>query len=165
MAKYTKFIKRAKELGAVDAKIIPANTVVTAEWVRIKCQFGCGGYGRRLCCPPNTPTPEQTQKMLSYYKNAILVHFDVKARINDIIPILEKEIFFNGYFKAFGMGSGPCYLCKKCPEFCVHPNEARPAMEACGIDVFSTVRVHGFPIETLDTRDRKGNYYGLVLIE
>ena len=78
---------------------------------------------------------------------------------------LEGEIFKDGYYKAFGIGSGPCYLCDECEEFCQHPREARPAMEACGIDVFTTVRAHGFPIETLKTKDQKGNYYGLVLIE
>jgi predicted metal-binding protein len=165
LAKYENYIKRAKELGVSDALIIPANTVVTAEWVRIKCQFGCDGYNRGLCCPPNSPTPEQTKKMLSYYKNALLIHTDGTIEINEIVPILEKEIFFDGYFKAFGMGAGPCYLCEKCPKFCKHPEKARPAMEACGIDVFSTVRAHGLPIETLKTRNCKGNYYGLVLIE
>lgn len=165
MNKYEKYIDRAKKLGALDAKIIPANTVVTAEWVRIKCQFGCGGWGRRLACPPNSPPPEKTKKILAEYKDALLIHTDEKKEINDIIPVLEKEIFFDGYHKAFGMGSGPCYLCDECEEFCQHPREARPAMEACGIDVFTTVRAHGFPIETLRTKDEKGNYYGLVLIE
>jgi predicted metal-binding protein len=103
--------------------------------------------------------------MLSDYKNALLIHTDVKKQINDISPVLEQEIFFDGYYKAFGIGSGPCYLCKKCSEFCKYPHLARPAMEACGIDVFSTVRQHGFPIEVLTSKDNKGNYYGLVLIE
>ena len=155
----------AKELGAKDAKIIPANTVVTAEWVRLKCQFGCGGYNRRLTCPPNSPTPEQTRKILSYYKYSLLIHTDETTEVNDIVPVIEKEVFFDGYFKALGLGAGPCELCDKCSKFCKHPREARPAMEACGIDVFSTVRAHGFPIETLITRDCEGNYYGLVLIE
>jgi hypothetical protein len=30
-----------------------------------------------------------------------------------------------------------------------HPEQARPAMEACGIDVFSTVRKAGLPIEVV----------------
>ncbi len=35
------YIKRAKMLGASAAKVIPAKSVVAAEWVRLKCQFGC----------------------------------------------------------------------------------------------------------------------------
>jgi hypothetical protein len=38
-------------------------------------------------------------------------------------------------------------------------------MEACGIDVFSTVKTHGFPIEVLKDENCEPNYYGLVLIE
>lgn len=48
--------------------------MVTAEWVRLKCQFGCGGYGRRLTCPPYSPTPERTRAVLDEYGVAILVH-------------------------------------------------------------------------------------------
>lgn len=43
MKKYAKYVTRAKELRVKDAKIIPTKSIVTAEWVRIKCQFGCGG--------------------------------------------------------------------------------------------------------------------------
>jgi hypothetical protein len=38
-------------------------------------------------------------------------------------------------------------------------------MEACGIDVFSTVKANGFPIGVLKTETCQGNYYGIVLIE
>ncbi len=165
MDKYAKYVARAKELGAKDARIIPADSVITAEWVRAKCKFGCGGYGQSLTCPPSSPTPEQTARILKSYSHALLIHGDDMDGMNKMISKLEKEIFFDGYYKAFGMGSGPCELCKECPEFCAHPREARPSMEAGGIDVFGTVRAHGFPIETLKTRDDKVNLYGLVLIE
>jgi predicted metal-binding protein len=49
------YIAQAKRAGALEAKTIPASNVVTAEWVRLKCQFGCDGYGNGLCCPPRTP--------------------------------------------------------------------------------------------------------------
>ncbi len=165
MQKYDKYIARAKELGAKDARIIPADSVITGEWVRAKCQFGCGMYGRGLTCPPSTPTPEQTGRILKSYNHALLIHGHEMDDMNKIVPVLEKEIFFDGYYKAFSMGAGPCELCEKCPEFCTHPHEARPSMEGCGIDVFGTVRAHGFPIETLKTKDGKVNLYGLVLIE
>jgi hypothetical protein len=38
-------------------------------------------------------------------------------------------------------------------------------MEACGIDVYATVRANGYPIKVVKTYDCKGNYYGVVLIE
>ncbi|MCK5614996.1 hypothetical protein KAR91_74730, partial [Candidatus Pacearchaeota archaeon] len=47
-----KYAKQAIKHGARDAKEISADTIVTAPWVRLKCQYGCGGYGQRLTCPP-----------------------------------------------------------------------------------------------------------------
>ncbi|MBL7084557.1 MAG: DUF2284 domain-containing protein [Candidatus Omnitrophica bacterium] len=165
MKKYAEYIKKAKRLKVKDAKIIPAKSIVTAEWVRRKCQFGCEGYGWRLTCPPYSPTPEQTRRMLTHYKYGLLVHGDEHTDISRIISVLERNIFLDGYQKAFAMGAGPCSLCVKCAKSCKHPEKARPAMEACGIDVFTTVRANGFPIEVLKTSSCKGNYYGVVLIE
>ncbi|MCE5231071.1 DUF2284 domain-containing protein, partial [bacterium] len=36
----------------VAIRLIDPRTVPTAEWVRMKCQYGCGGYGGCLTCPP-----------------------------------------------------------------------------------------------------------------
>ena len=113
MRGYVKYIKRAKELGAKQAKVISAKTIVVAEWVRLKCKFGCSGYGQCLTCPPHSPAPDETRRVLGYYKYALLVHGNEYADIHGIIPILEREIFLDGYFKAFGMGAGPCELCAK----------------------------------------------------
>jgi hypothetical protein len=38
-------------------------------------------------------------------------------------------------------------------------------MEACGVDVFATARVAGFPIHTLRERGEAHNLYGLLLLE
>ena len=165
MPAYLKFIKLAQELGATDSKVISAKTIIVAEWVRLKCKFGCGGYGQCLTCPPFSPTPDETRRALKFYKHAILVHGDEYADIRSIISNLEREIFLDGYFKAFGMGAGPCNLCSKCAKTCRHPEKTRPSMEACGIDVFTTVKSNGFPIKVLKTGNCKGNYYGIVLIE
>jgi predicted metal-binding protein len=165
MRKFARYIKKAKSLGAQGAKIIPARSIVTAEWVRLKCQFGCDGYGKTLTCPPYSPTPEETGKLLLEYKHGLLIHGDEHADIREIVSVLERKIFLDGYHKAFGMAAGPCNLCKKCPKFCTYPDQARPAMEACGIDVFSTVRANGFPIKVLKNDDCEGDYYGVVLIE
>lgn len=165
MKKYEKYIKRAKKLGAIAAKAVQARTIVTAEWVRMKCQFGCDGYNGALTCPPNSPAPGQMKKMLSEYKYALLVHGGEWTDVRKVVAVLEKEIFLDGYYKAFAMAAGPCNLCSKCPERCAHPYEARPSMEACGIDVYKTAHNNGFPIKVVNARNSKGNYYGVVLIE
>ena len=83
----------------------------------------------------------------------------------NVFDDIEREIFLDGYWKAFAMASGPCELCTKCGKFCKYPEKARPSMEACGIDVFSTVRANGFPIKVVRSRKCKANYYGLILLE
>ena len=52
------YAEMAIEAGASGAKLVPADEVYCAEWVRLRCQYGCGGYGRCLTCPPYSPTPE-----------------------------------------------------------------------------------------------------------
>ena len=161
-----RFTRRACELGAMEAKVIRADSVVTAPWVRLKCQYGCGGWGSNLCCPPHTPTPEQTAAVVACYAQALLFHCRGDKRPTKIAAALEREIFLSGFYKALGFGAGPCRLCKACNfEGCIRADDARPSMESCGIDVFATVRANGFPIEVVRDEACDDNYYGLVLIE
>ncbi len=151
------FVRRACDLGAIEAKVIRADSVVTAPWVRLKCQFGCGGWGSNLCCPPHTPTPEETAKVIACYTQALLIHCRGNKRPTKIVAALEREIFLSGFYKALGFGAGPCRLCKDCNlAGCMRPDDARPAMEACGIDVFATARANGFPIEVVTGRVVRG---------
>ena len=67
-----RYWSRVTEGRSAEAKVVHPESVVTAPWVRMKCQFGCTGYGRGYCCPPDTPTPEQTRSVLDSYERAIL---------------------------------------------------------------------------------------------
>jgi len=163
-------LERAVKLGAREAKIISPQSVVTAEWVRLKCQYGCGGYGQSLTCPPYSPTPEQTRRMLDCYQTAVLLHFDEHwGPVRKTVAELEKELFLSGYYKAFAFACGGCEFCDQCDAIkggrCRYPRQARPAMEASGIDVYATARNNGYPIEVVTSRTCKQNYYGLVVIE
>lgn len=154
--------------GVRDVRIICPSQVDTAAWVRLKCQFGCDGYGQCLVCPPFTPSPDQMRSVLDAYNRAILIHFAPEADVKATVADLERSIFLRGEWKAFALGAGPCYFCKDCPvekHQCRHPERARPSMEACGIDVFSTVRKVGFPIEVVTYRRQCPNYYGLILVD
>ncbi len=166
------YCKKASEMGWTGAKVIEPSSIVTAEWVRMKCQFGCPGFGTSLCCPPRTPPPDVTRRVIDSYERAILLHrrSEKGERLRDLTRIivhLEREIFLDGYYKTWSMGSGPCRLCKKCDTAgsCQHGLEARPSMEACGIDVYKTARGNGFPIEVLRTPDEKRNFFGVILVE
>lgn len=168
---FNKFIELSKKLGASDAKIIKASDVVIRDWVRLKCQYGCEGYGACLTCPPYSPTPEQTRKILSSYSQALLLKINPHApdfdwkMTHSVAAKLEKEIFLQGYYSAFGFASGPCPHCETCNlKECVHPGKARPSMEASGIDVFATVRKAGFEINVLKSTKENPSYFCLVLI-
>jgi predicted metal-binding protein len=162
-----RFLEFSLKHGVPDARAISASTVVCAAWVRMKCQFGCGGYGKRLMCPPFTPTPEETAAVISCYRRGILLHSSDNDPINELIPELERTVFLAGYYKAFGFGSGPCHRCPRCNTAarCTHPYLARPSMEACGIDVYATARANGFHIDVVRSRREAGDYFGLVLID
>ena len=166
MIKADAFRKKALAMGAAGAKIIDPSTIATAAWVRLKCQYGCGGYGGCLCCPPHSPPPEQTRAVLDCYSKALLVHCKPKTGVNKIVVTLEREIFLAGFHKALAFGAGPCRLCKECDmDACRHPEKARPSMEACGIDVYQTARANGFPIQVVKDESSDQNYFGVVLIE
>ena len=164
---YRPLLELAERLGC-EAVLIPTSSVVTAPWVRLKCQYGCPGYGRGRTCPPYSPTSEQTQELLSQYQWAILLHTkkDYKL-VKEVAVKVETEAFLSDYYRAWGLGAGPCHLCEECKiqEPCPNAYQVRPSMEACGIDVFKTARQCGFEIKTLREQGEEGNYFGLVLIE
>ncbi|MDD1659754.1 MAG: DUF2284 domain-containing protein [Methanomicrobiales archaeon] len=134
-----KLTRIAAEKGAVVARI-PARELIVAEWVRFKCRFGCKGYGRHLSCPPYTPTPQETRRMVAEYETGILIRFDGIPGHPDLTPeeipvdfhpffrdlilwshttthLLEKTAFYDGFYKAFGFGAYPCIFCEH--EHCV----------------------------------------------
>jgi predicted metal-binding protein len=43
-----------KTKGYNDYKWIDPKKIIVSQWVRMKCQFGCGEYGHGAACPPNT---------------------------------------------------------------------------------------------------------------
>ena len=169
--------KRARILGAHSARTIRTKSIVVADWVRAKCQFGCGSYGERLTCPPFSMSPEKTRNLLADYKRALLIRLDgrgsdddeekLRRQLHNLVADLEREIFLAGYYRAFGMAAGPCSFCDTCDisELCKYPERARPALEACGIDVFSTVRNAGWRIDVVPSLDSPYSLFGMVLIE
>jgi len=180
---FEKYTRMLVDSGAKRALVIRPGSVVTSHWVRLKCQYGCSGYGRKLTCPPYSPTPKQTRKLLDGYKRAILVVYSGQWRgenqktsgrerkkrrqMRRVIAEMERALFLDGYYKAFALGAGPCNFCKECDVAgtCKHPELARPAMEACGIDVFATLRRAGVKIGVVRTYHSPCTFASLILIE
>jgi len=173
--KYDRYLERAIESGATHAAVVDTEKVVTANWVRLKCQYGCSTYGTRLTCPPYSPAPDYTGRMLKEYERGLLLLYRVEAKeekkrrkaVRNAVADLEREMFLDGYYKAYGMGAGPCNLCRNCDLTapCKHPDRARPSMEASGIDVYQTARYAGFEMEVVRSWHDTCALCALVLIE
>ena len=168
------YVESALRLGADSARWIETAQVVTASWVRLKCQYGCGAYGTNLACPPYSPSPAYTRRMLGQYVNGLLVTFpvpsedeeyNVRRQMKRVIADLERELFLDGYYGAFGMSAGPCNLCDTCDvtQPCRFPRLARPSMEACGIDVFATLRNLGVNVSVATSSREPCTFCGLIL--
>lgn len=173
-----KYCAMGIERGVSHARQIHPGSVVTAPWVRLKCQFGCPHYGRSHCCPPRTPDYDKTRVILDSYRRAILLHIEsshapgdewLLVKCRDAIVDLEGELFKGGFYKAFLFLAGPCRLCETCAAVeekpCTFPWKARPCLDGCGIDVFQTARNNGFSIETLSEKTDTSNIYCLMMVD
>ncbi len=174
----TNYCTQLNEDKFTNSKQVDPATVVTAPWVRFKCQFGCPMYQRSYCCPPHTPTPEQTRAIIDSYHRAILIRFEApdcedrgeRVRSHyEMMTSFEGILFKDGYYKALIFLSGPCMLCKECAllsnELCVSREKARPSMEACGIDVYQTARNNDFSIQTLSNTSDTQTHFCLLLVD
>ncbi len=170
---------RFREHGFADFRWIDPAEIVVAEWVRMKCAYGCGSYGRKAACPPNLPSVEECRRFFREYAVAAVFHF-AKAvdtpenrlpwarQVNRQLMDLERAVFLAGYEKAFLLLMAPCSLCEECSSTraeCKNPKLARPTPEGMGIDVFATVRKVGYPIEVLTEYSQTMNRYAFLLVE
>ena len=89
-------------------------------------------------------------------------------KLNRRLLKLEKEVFIQGYEKAFLLFFDSCNICEVCPgkkEECLEPKLSRPTPEALCVDVYSTVRKIGYPIQVLADYSQKMNRYAFLLVE
>jgi len=165
--------------GYDDFRWLDPRNIVVAQWVRMKCAFGCGEYGKCAACPPNTPSVPECERFFREYTRAAVFRFaktvarpeDRRAwsrGVNRKLLDLERTVFLAGYPKAFLLFMDSCHLCDECAPTraqCRHPKLARPAPEAMAVDVFTTVRACDYPIEVLSDYAQEMNRYALLLIE
>jgi predicted metal-binding protein len=168
-----------RELGFGDFRWLSGVDVVVADWVRMKCMFGCGAYGKSGCCPPNVPSVAECRAFFENYSNVAVFHvtkrvvkpedrFGWSREVNRKLLDVEKAVFLAGYHKAFLLFMDECRLCDKCPGVraeCRNPKMARPSPESFAVDVFTTVRKLGYPIDVLGDYKREMNRYAFLLVE
>ena len=165
--------------GFDNFKWIKASDIVVAQWVRMKCTYGCGSYGKKGSCPPNTPSIDECREFFSDYDEAVVFHITARLgdpnerdrfsrEINTRLLKIEREVFLRDYRKAFLLFMDECQLCSVCPgtiDDCINHKMMRPCPESMGVDVFATVRKYGLPIKVLTDYDEEMNRYAFLLVE
>ncbi len=165
--------------GFEDFRWIDPAEIAVAQWVRMKCLYGCGEYGRAGTCPPNTPPVEECKRFFLDYSTAAIFHFEKSVarpgdrhawsrRLNLKLSALEKDVFLSGFVKAFMLFMDSCTLCRPCAgsrDACKKPFIARPSPEAMAIDVYTTVLRAGYPIEVLRDCRQSMNRYALLMVK
>lgn len=187
----------AVELGAADAKIITTDKILIDERVRAKCFVpACGSLGKNAHCPPHALDLDFVRKVISNFQYAIFYMLKVPsiesagpdyrrkklgekpAKKNwEISSKIESKAFYDGYHLAVAFSGGPCepYLCgnQACDllagEGCRNPLQARPSMEAVGMDAFIMAANVGWEVYPIGrslspSEVPHGTRLGLVLI-
>ena len=164
--------------GYIDYKWIDSKKIIVPQWVRMKCQYGCGEFGRGGACPPNTPSVAECERFFSEYSDAVILHFEGTMdkpegrhawshKINTKLLKLEREFFLAGNERAFLLFMDSCCFCKECTgdrQTCNEPRMARPAPEAMAVDVYATVRQFGFPINVRTDYHQKMDRYAFLMV-
>ncbi len=168
-----------QENGYTDFKWINPEKIVVKHWVRMKCIYGCPEYGNNATCPPHTPSVPECERFFREYTEAVIFRFEKKVakpedrhewikEINKKLLDVEREVFLAGFQKVFLLNMGSCKICEDCKKErknCKHPKLSRPTPEGMAIDVFSTVKQVGYPIEVLKDYTATMNRYAFLMIE
>jgi len=175
-------LEKNRNYGLEKIIPFPIEKIDVAEWVRLKCQFGCSQYNTNWCCPPASPDLDKTRAVLQEYSQALLLiggrqckDFylnNAKRRAAQVrswkeVVGIERQLFLEGYDKAISLVSGSCALCKKCtyPEACRFPKERRPPVEAFSIDLIGTLKNLGLSTPVAQNTDEAFKYYAIILLE
>jgi predicted metal-binding protein len=165
--------------GFSDYRFLDPSEIVVAEWVRMKCLYGCREYGKNAACPPNAPSVDQCARFFREYKRSAVFHFaktvekpeDRHAwsrKVNLDLLKLEQDVFKAGFVKVFLLFMDSCNVCLECAASrtaCKELRLSRPTPDALAMDVYSTVRKLGYPIKVLSDYDQEMNRYAILLID
>jgi len=161
-----------------EFKWIDPKTVVVAQWVRVKCLFGCSDYGLGAC-PPNTPSVEECERFFKEYRSGLIIKLkavadkdnypsDWSREMTRQLLALEREIFLSGNPKVFLLNQTCCSHCSDCSGNridCKDKRNSRPSPESFAVDVYQTVRNAGMEINVVDANPSEMNRFAILLIE
>ena len=166
-----------KKYGFTDFQWIYPKDIVVSQWVRMKCMFGCPDYGKNATCPPNVPSVDECRAFFQEYDAGVIFHIAKQVEksedrqawpkeANEMFYKLEREVFLSGCFKVFLLNVASCSICKDCSRSqCLNPTKSRPTAEAFAVDIYTTVRQHGFPVDVLTEHCQTMNRYAILMVE
>ena len=177
-----KLLEKGRNRGLEKIIPFPVEKIDMAEWVRLKCQFGCCQYDTNWCCPPASPDLVKPRAIIREYSLALLLVgnrqckdfylSNARRRAEQVrswkeIVGIERQLFLEGYDKAISLVSGACALCKKCtyPRACRFPKERRPPIEAFSIDLIGTLKNLGLQTPVAQETYDIFRYYAIILLE
>jgi predicted metal-binding protein len=177
-----RLLEKGRRYGISAIVPFSVDNIIVAEWVHLKCRYGCNRYNTNWCCPPATPNPDKVRAILSEYAAALLLvgsttcadfyrdnerKRTVQVRCWKGTVSLERMLFLRGYYKAFSLVGECCGLCRECsyPEDCRFPQEKRPSVESFSIDVIGTLKNLGQTSHVATATNESFNYYGIILLE
>lgn len=181
------------ELGASDAKLIPAQTIVVEDRFAEMCASPqCPGYGLAPSCPPYVIKPSEFRELLSEYENAIVFKIDAPTSVlmsdnrRDIARLIHEmssgiERLANewGYTRSKGLAAGSCKMIfcheqARCAVLegdgkCLYPDSARPSISGLGVNFLELCKVVGWQVDIItsetDPNDvPMGMLAGIVLV-
>jgi len=161
-----KYIKLALSLGAKNVIPVTTEDIVFDGRTLLKCMFGCGDWGKGCTCPSRggMPWPWEMEALLRKYKTVLIIHSTEKKVAQEAAFAVEREAYLDGDSLSFSMAD--CALCEKCAgqdgEECRNKRQSRPSFHSVGVDVFSTVKKFGLPLEPLRDKDEPQNWYSAV---
>ena len=166
------------EKGLNDFKWINPKDIIVAQWVRVKCEFGCADYGLGTC-PPNTPTVNECDSFFKEYEKGLIIRLSKSAdkdkypsawsnEMTNKLLEMERTIFLDGFHKVFLLNQTCCCLCSDCSgnRFdCKDKKNSRPSPEAFAVDVYQTVRNSGLDINVVKENPSEMHRIAILLIE
>lgn len=154
-----RLIDLALACGADKATVINADDIVLSRIFRDICATNaCGGYGRCWMCPPDVGDIETLMEMVCSYKHALVFQtitlledsYDIEnmslagKNLSALCLRLREQVKDVLPAEHLVLGAGGCRVCEKCAKqeglSCVRPSDALMSLEACGIDVYNTVK-------------------------
>jgi len=174
--------KKGRQHGLESVTAFDISQVVVAQWVNLKCRYGCSQYKANWSCPPATPDFNEVRTILSEYSTALLLvgsqnrndfYKDSNRNRTDQVKYwkgtvsLERMLFLKGYDKAISLVSGACSLCKQCayPNACRFPMEKRPTVESFYIDLVGTLKNLGIETRVAMKLNETFKYYSMILLD